>query len=134
MKRIFLAAIFAPALAMGADWKTVASSADMMMQIDPGTIVVLKDGNRKAWKEFLFQKPQKTVDGKEFNRSVVLSAFNCSEKTTAVVQEAEYDRIDGSVISSASTPISRAAYQDVIPGSFDEAALGFVCSSPAKKR
>jgi hypothetical protein len=127
--------VLLPALSFAAEWKNISRSDDMLMQIDPGSITVLRPGVRKAWKEFLYTNPQHSKDGKSFIRTVMLSIYDCTARMVAPIQEVDYDHVmNGSVVASISTPAARAHFLDVVPNSFDEAAMDFVCAAPTRKK
>lgn len=65
----------------------------------------------------------------------MLSVYKCPERAVAPVQEVDYDHVvNGSVVSQVSTPLRIAKFLDVVPGSFDEVALDFVCTYNLKKK
>ena len=135
MRKILFAFAFIPIFASAADWKNISQSSDMMMQIDTTSISLAKNGARKAWVEFIYTKPQKSRKNKSFLRSVTLFLYNCSERTVAPIQEVDYDHIvNGIVVNSAFTPQEIAQFIDVVPGSFNEDALNFVCGEKIQKK
>lgn len=112
-----------------ANWKVTGQSDNLVMEVDLASIGNLKNGQKKAWKSYLFVEPQTLIGtSQNYQKVLLLSYYNCAERTSATTQEVYYDAIEGGkVIYSISNQIQRVEFNDVVPGSFDERALETVC-------
>jgi hypothetical protein len=136
MKSLLSLFLVAPIFAYASDWQYVTHGSDMILNIDRSSISILKDGKRKAWKEYAFTEAQTIIgDTKQYKRIMLLSVFNCTARTSSVIQEVYYDDVDrGKVVRSMTYPIDKVEYSDVVPESFDEAALNVVCNYKFKTK
>lgn len=135
MKKILTALIclFACYSAQSAEWAYVTSSATANIRIDASSIVEMKNGDRKAWVEYIHEADEKSNEGILYRRSLELNLYRCGERTSAISQQIHYSA-SGNVVKSVTVPKTFISYDEVAPDSLNEATLNFACKHRLRKK
>jgi hypothetical protein len=114
-----------PASASAATWARQGSAKDGSSVAVEVTTITEQAGLRRAWTRF--DSPRPARDGAV--RSVYFTAFNCTERTAAMLSATKYNR-DGAVVSTTTMRSYEIEYSPSPPGTFGDITLRFVCSYP----
>jgi surface-adhesin protein E len=122
----------------GAEWKVLFSS-DKLSQLVNARSIAKSGTYRKAWISYNQSQPRQLegeFPAKYYSSLMSLQYFNCDERTTSTAQLVYYSEMYGSgeVVKQFNNRLNASNFVDVVPGSFDEGALDFVCARPLPKR
>src|SRR5580704_15061142 len=125
---VFAASLVAlwPATAMAEDFWSLAMGQHYTTWdfIDASSIRARGDGWAKAWVTAVVTGPARTKY--PFRRELKEELFNCGSQQIGVLQDITYDA-GGSVLSSQPSPVESPS--DVVPGSWGDEELHFVCGT-----
>jgi hypothetical protein len=115
--------------ATAADWRyvTATDNAQIFMDFDS---TVYQDGDKvKAWFLYEYGGPQLDSGNRKYLSSKRLVYFDCFQHSMVTVQSIRYGKESGSgdVVSTVSTPLSRAVFEDVVPETIGETMQQVAC-------
>ena len=131
---LFLVLASAISSVAAAEWTLVGDHPKLRVEVDAQSVT--KDqGFIKAWFKWEYAETQYTnPDRRAFRSMKELNYFDCGKLRYAIAQRAAYSEPDGrgeSVFSSA-IPVSKLAFEEVIPDSIGESMLRFTCKTLGK--
>ena len=106
---------------LSAEWKFTGLSPVVASFIDPSSIKKTSNNTRIVWEEFVFTNESMQNNTKS---SVFKSEYFCKEGSSITLAVVNYSPT-GNVINSN---YLKGANEDIVPGSFGENTLDFVCS------
>ncbi len=78
--------------------------------------------------------PATSNEGKVYSRVVNMYIIDCSDRTSATERELLYDSVfEGKVVQDIAIPRAKLEFAEVVPESFGENVLNFVCKASLKK-
>ena len=130
---------FFSCIATAADWYYIKSDSDLSVYVDRKSITF--NGNTaKVWSSWDFNTPQPLENSypqKTFQSVKALDLIDCKQRATANLELVHHEgKEGGAVVQSESFPRESPKFKEVIPDSFGESILNYVCAqrAPVKKR
>jgi len=123
MKKILLlllATVYS-SCALAADWKCINRNNDVYVFIEVSSIKKPSESTRVVWEEYVSSDASMKNNIKT---SIKKTEYYCKDGTSQLLASVNYSR-DKSVASSTTT---KGEIEDIIPGSFGEATLNYVCN------
>lgn len=130
---VTVAAVSMPSLA--SKWEHIAEDVDGTTYIIDRESVAQKGGLTKAWFQNILKKPQKMdyPPHKEFESEKFMYYFNCTERTSALVNMIKYAPGGKDVVFSHSIDVKTASFADVAPDTVGEVQFLEACKKGSKK-
>lgn len=123
--------------ASAANWTQIDGAQGLEIHVDSKSIAPAGGGLVKAWVRQSHDEVQPSVSYPkfEYKSAILLYLFNCSERTTNIIQENFFNDAygQGNAVSSRSFPRNNIQMIDVIPGSIGEGILEYVCEASKRK-
>lgn len=130
MRFLYLLAML-PMTASAMEWHQLSGSDDMAVYVDKDSIAFFKNGTRKAWVVQSHDAMKKTSGSpvKEYQSSMSLTKFNCSERVSGVYHQVLFKEQyrKGETVDIDVLDPEKIRLDDVLPGSVGEEILDYVC-------
>ncbi len=114
---------------IASEWVELSRSDSGVVYIDYSGISFDKN-TVKAWAKYSYDPAIKQGYGKEYNQVKILSKYNCANSTTAILQTIYY--MDLEVISQYRPKPQEIIFSDVIPDTYEDLFLKYLCGSKPK--
>lgn len=127
LKKSLFSVLALPLIANAAQWVEISNGSIAVVRIDTNSIVPINSVQKKAWLEFTYSQARQADSGKWYKKTLTQLAFDCSKRATAALQDVLYESSAGNVVESTRIPKNEIIFVDVVPESFADEAMNFIC-------
>ena len=124
-----------PGGAKAAEWWWISDNENAIMFVDKSSIHELELNNRRlisGWIQIQNRNNDHLVDKKYYKYSMGMNYSDCNSKELTTKSSVFYEQ-NGSVVSSSTTNDILLKFEPVIPDTFGEAQLKFICGDNARE-
>ena len=108
-------------------WLLVGKDDDRRTLLDTKTVKRSSDDIVRAWLKSEYVLLQQDSDKKKYKSAIGLADYNCTDRRSRILVFTTYDA-SGNVVASSSREPDLAVWQDVVPQTYGETYLEFVCN------
>jgi len=132
MKRLLFVALMMTCSVSWAEWELIGESGDNdkihLLYVDKSTISI-NGAISRMWELKNFPKVQTTSSGARYMSSKALYAYNCIEKTSAIISIFLYPKATGkgNIVESASLQDRELKWQPIAPAAVEEFFWKIAC-------
>jgi hypothetical protein len=118
-----------------ADWHVITKTPNSDVYIDRESVAP-RGKYMRAWLRYEYHKPERmeAPPQKEYSRGLTLWAFDCKERTVAVIRQMLFFGEDTAPVAEHTVPWALASFTDIPPDSIGETVFQTVCSPKQKPR